>query len=71
MEKLNGKMIILAVPLLAMAVLSLAGCEANDHHQGQRWYNWNYHHHNERNTGNWDSSPHNEGNKGNEGSDPH
>ena len=71
MEKLNVKMIILAVPLLAMSVLSMAGCEENDHHQGQRWYNWNYYHHNEGNKGNGDSDHQQEGNKVPDGDSDH
>jgi len=43
MKKLSGKVMILTLPILAMAILSVAGCEEYDHHhRGRRWYNWGY-----------------------------
>jgi hypothetical protein len=65
MKTLKSKVIIFAAPLLSMAVLSMAGCAAYDHHyQGQRWYNGNYYHRNEGYKGDWNYYHRNEGNKG-------
>jgi len=52
MENLNGKMIILALPVLAMAVLPLAGCEEYGHrHRGGGGYDSDSNHHHGGNQG--------------------
>ena len=52
MKKLSGKVRILTLLILAIVILSVAGCEEyNHHHRGRRWYNWDYyhrHHHGDR-----------------------
>jgi hypothetical protein len=55
-KRLIGKRLTVAVPILAVMILSLAGCETYDrHYQGRRGYDWNYNHQYEGNQGyNWD-----------------
>jgi len=66
MKKLSGKVMILTLLILAIVILSVAGCEVYDHHhRGQRWYNWDYyhrHHHGDRDHA-WDHNRHHDGDR--------